>query len=306
MSDMNLPGLLLHFRPKDIIVGVIGGLVIAAGAAAVFRVGPTVVTASQPLSISDIAKNAATPSGPLNAAPTLKEVLGLMLNSHLKWHTIVLDSITVMKDVGQPSQTYASELQLQQYGLVRLDANVESSGPSLVWVSDGNNIWEEDRTAGTYTESSMPADSRNLDTFRPPVLPANGEPFVIPYPLALLIPSGLGNFVFPHATAQSISNNGTLEVDGTDVIAGRDTVRVLWQITDSAGGLLKKHEYWIDARTGIVLKSAIFGTADGDWSKLNEQTIVTKINYDTDIPATTFAFTPAPGSRLVSPVVPQP
>jgi outer membrane lipoprotein-sorting protein len=110
------------------------------------------------------------------------------------------------------------------------------------------------------------------------------------------LPFGLGGYLYPHGLAQSVMQWKS-SVEGTDIIAGRETIIILLQATDDKGVLMKKHKYWIDSRTGLVLQSQIY--LEYDWDKWVEQTTFTSIKYHVSLAAQTFAFQPAPDLKLV-------
>ncbi len=256
------------------------------------------VFAGEPITIPNLAANAGTPPVRLTAASSPQHVIALMLNSHTRWRTLQAKAVSVMvADLRTNTlQTDYREIQIEQYGKVRAQSGPLDQLPTFIWISDGNIMWAEDLIRGTYTEDPMPDSVRSLETYGSPMPPPEGQTFVVSHPLEGIIGSALAAYVFPHGLAQSFGR-GELEVVGTDRIAERDAVVVLWQVQRN-GILAKKHKYWIDARTGVILKSEIYAEIPG-WDRWVEQTVVDNIIYDQPISPEAFTFQPAPGVKRI-------
>jgi hypothetical protein len=261
------------------------------------------VFAGQPITIPNLAANAGTPPVRLTATSSPQQVIALMLSSHTRWRTLQAKGTSVI--VADPRtntlQTDYREIEIEQYGKVRAQSGPLDQPPTFIWISDGNTMWAEDLIRGTYTETPVPKSVRSLETYGPPMPPPDGQAFVVRHPLEGIIGSALAEYVFPHGLAQSFSR-GELGVVGTDRIAGRDTVVVLWQVRTN-GTLGKKHKYWIDARTGVILKSEGYAEIP-DWDRWVEQTAVSSIIYDQPISPEVFTFQPASGARRIEPSPP--
>lgn len=250
------------------------------------------VLAGQPITIPYLAANAPLPTTPLTLRSSPQQVIALMLNSHTRWHTLQAKATTVMVIDYRTNtrETRARDIQIEQYGKVRAQSGLAGQPPTFIWISDGKTMWAEDLIRGTYAEEPMPESARSLETYGPPMPPPDGQAFVVRHPLEGIIGSALAEYVFPHGLAQSFSR-GELDLVGTDRLAGRDTAVVLWQVRRD-GGLVKKHKYWIDAQTGIILKGEVYAEVPG-WDRWVEQTTVTNIVYDQPIAPETFIFQPA-------------
>lgn len=291
-------------KRRDLAISAAVGIIIAA-TIITFRLGAFGVSAGQPVTIPDIAANAPAPLAPLTVKASRQEVIALMLNSHSKWRTIEGKATTLWRADGtSPIQSSETVIQVQQFGKVRVESGPVGAPPTYVWVSDGNMIWEENPQHNTYIERRVPESARSLETYGPPAPPADGKAFVIRYPLDGLIGSVLSEFIYPHGIAQAMGSD-KLEIVGADNVAGRDTVVVLRQGIDSKGILYKKHKYWIDARTGAMLKREGYGESTG-WDKWVEQTTFTSIVYDRPIPSEKFIFRPSPGAKQLAPDVSRP
>jgi hypothetical protein len=261
------------------------------------------VFAGQPITIPNLAANAVMPPVRLTATSNPQQVIALMLNSHTRWRTLQAKGISmIVADLRTNTlQTDYREIQIEQYGRVRAQSGPLDQPPTFTWISDGNIMWAEDLIRGTYTEEPVPESVRSLETYGPPMPPPDGQAFVVRHPLDGIIGSALAEYVFPHGLAQSFSR-GELDVVGTDRVAERDTVVVLWQVRKN-GALGKKHKYWIDARTGVILKGEGYAEIPG-WDRWVEQTVVGNIIYDQPISPEAFTFQPAPGAKRIEPSPP--
>ncbi len=291
-------------KRRDLVIGVAVGITLAI-TIVVFRLGALGVSADQPVTIPAIAANAPAPLAPLTVKSSRQEVIGLMLNSHTKWHTLEGKAITLLRDgETDPTQSLETEIQIQQFGKVRVQSGPGGLSPTYVWVSDGNMIWEENLERRTYVERRVPEFARSLENYGPLAPPPDGKAFVVRHPLDGLIGSVLSEHIYPHGLAQAMKSD-KLDIVGTDIVAGRDTVVLLRQGIDSKGALFKKHKYWIDAKTGVMLKQEGYAETTG-WDKWVQQTVFTNITYDRPIPSEKFTFLPAPGVRRVTPETPRP
>jgi hypothetical protein len=163
-------------------------------------------------------------------------------------------------------------------------------------------IWEESLERRTYVERRVPEFARSLENYEPPMPPPDGKAFVVHYPLDGLIGSVLSELIYPHGLAQAM-NPDKVDIVEADVVAGRDTIVLLRQAIDSKGALFKKHKYWIDAKTGVMLKQEGYAETTG-WNKWVQQTAFINIAYDRPIPSEKFTFLPAPGVKQVTPEIP--
>jgi transcriptional regulator with XRE-family HTH domain len=238
-----------------------------------------------------LSEEKAAANAPLNAQPAPQEVAALMLTSHTKWRSLVAQVLTL----GNPGGVLiSSNITIQSSGKIRVTKGPLDK-PTSEWISDNTTFWEIDNSHHVYTQNAVPEAVRSFDTYNPPTPPGDGENFVVPHPLEGFIPLGLGGYIFPHGLAQSLMQWES-SVEGTDVIAGRETVIILSQVIEE-GVVLKKHKYWIDSQTGLVLQSESYAQADLDhWA---EQTTFTSIKYDAPIAVQTFTFQPTSDMKRV-------
>lgn len=278
---------------KELIVGRGMGVILAA-IVITLQFNQHTVNAGQSITIPEIAQDASLPKAPLTVKSSPDEIIALMLNSHTQWQTIEASAITSFNDTA-----WETNIQLEQYGKGRGDYGPAGLKPEFSWLSDGNTLWQVDLTDKVYEEYALPEDIKSLASYGPTSLPVDETgTFIIRYPLEGTFPSMLSSFFFPHGLAQSFSQR-QIDVLGSDKIAGRDAVVILTQIFDNEGKLVKKHEYWIDTSTGVILQSRVYTEATG-WDKWAEQTTVTKIVYDIQFSDNTFKFEPAQDWQNIS------
>jgi hypothetical protein len=103
-------------KRRDLVVGVAVGIPLVVSII-VFRLGALGVSADQPVTIPAIAANAPAPLAPLTVQSSRQEVIGLMLNSHTKWHTLEGKAITLLRD----GQTDPTNLLRQGFKLSNLE-----------------------------------------------------------------------------------------------------------------------------------------------------------------------------------------
>lgn len=278
---------------KELIVG-IGMGVILATIFITLQFNQHTVNAGQSMSIPEIVQDASLPKTPLTVESSPDDTIALMLNSHTQWQTIEASAITTFNDTA-----WETNIQLEQYGKGRGNYGPAGLEPEFSWLSDGNTLWKVDLTEKVYEEYTLPEDVKSLESYGPTSLPADeAGAFIIRHPLDGTFPSMLSSFFFPHGLAQSF-NQQQIDVLGLDKIAGRDTIVILTQVFDNEGKLVKKHKYWIDTSTGVILQSQIYTEATG-WDKWSEQTTVTKIVYHIQFSDNTFQFAPAQDWHNVS------
>lgn len=279
MKKMNLK--------KELIIGIGVGIILTTIFLA-FQLNNQTVNAGVGMTIPEIAQDASLPKIPLTVESSLDNIVSLMLNSHTQWQTIEANAVTTFNDA-----SWEMNIQLEQYGKGRGDYGPAGLEPEFSWISDGTTLWKINLIDKAFEEYVLPDDVKSLESFGPTSLPTDAaESFIIRYPLDGVFPSQLSSFFFPHGLAQFFSQQ-QVDVLGSDRIAGRDAVIVELQVFDHEGKLVKKHKYWIDTSTGIILQSQIYTEATG-WDKWSEQTTVTEIVYDNRFSEDAFEFLPAP------------
>lgn len=276
---------------KDILIGVMLGVLLGAVLAAL-GYAPASTQAGQPFTVQDIAAANGTVSVPLTTKSSPADVLALMRQSYQNWQTFDGVATTIFRDEQTGKEILSMDrVQVEQFGKIRVETGSADASPSRIFVSTGTTIFEEDLSRGIYTEYPVPADLQSLEKWGPPAAPGGTDRFVVPHPMEGLIPSVVGGYIYPIGLGQSMRPE-EVTVVGEDTVAARKTVAILWQVQD-AGTIYKKHRYWIDAQTGLILKVELYGNSKSDWDFMAAQTTFVSAQYDQPVKAQTFVFTPA-------------
>lgn len=284
---------------EDLLIGVLAGTMLAA-IFITLQWGRQVVAAGPPLSIPGIADSVLLPKTPLTAESSPEDIIALMLNSHTQWRTLEASAVTTINNDQLGNNSWQTNIQLEQYGKGRGSYGHVGLEPDFTWVSNGETLWKARPVEKVYTSNSLPEDIKIFENYGPVSPPTeDGQAFVVGHPLDGVFPSMLSSFAFPHGLAQSFQER-TLEVIGSDIVAGRDAVVILSQLFDQEGTLIKKHEYWVDANTGVILRSQIYAESSG-WDQWYEQTNTTEITYDVTFPSHAFQFKPESDMKQTSP-----
>lgn len=276
---------------NTLVLGVAVGL-IAITLAVVLRLGPSMAEASPREKHFQ-----SPPSGPLTVQSSPQAILARMNVSHSTWQTAQMEITMTRRDGDGGEQTSKSFLQIASDGRVRLQYQLRQQ--DLIWISDGIEVLHEAPSQGIYTTYSIsPSERSDLRDFSPPEA-ANGH--VVLHPLARRTPMKGADYLFPTGIAQNILYTGQLTVLGEEDIAGRTTV-IVQREHFADGVLLKRHIYWVDSQTGLILQSQIFSEVADNFKTWVEQFSILQIAFDIDFSADTFKLQPTNSdSEVVSP-----
>lgn len=298
--EINMTSLFEHFKRnrRDLFIGIAAGLIVGA-IALVARFGAQPAAASQPNTLASIANSVPMPGTPITAQSSIDDILGLMLNSHKLWKTLDANVTTVWQPAKDP-QTVQTHIQIEQISKARLtilqyDSNRQKMF-DILWVSDGKNAYEQDNLSKRYTQYALPSFAQSADDFgKQPPDASLGTTTIIRHPMAILIPSPVGDYLYPTGLMQ---RRGQLKVMGSGKIAARNAVIIAWAGSDENGLPTGKATFWVDAYTGVILKARVYG---GDtWNDIAEETTIGHIVFDEAIKPESFSFTPAPGVEFSS------
>lgn len=287
--------------------GIIAGFLLSLVALSVLQ--PKVVNADDSMQMPErIQINSGMLTTPLTDNSSVSDVLSLMAQSQLKWNTI---HITYIARFRAPNDQSFSENQqefwLTSGGKGRVEIGSLTGNPDFIWVNDKAITWTEDLVKGTYYSASVPRTIQSMGASRAGSIPQSNQATIVPNPFALMIPSGLNEYIYPSSIAQemSIINIGdkakqTVEVLGSDTIAGQKVVVIQRKIqgTDEQASIYKLHKYWIDAETGIMLKVEVYDPRTGFWV---QQIEANSVEINVNIPQSTFVFQPDPNVKQVKP-----
>lgn len=245
------------------------------------------------------------PDSPLTAQSDPQDVLTLMLYSHTTWQTVEIRAVETGRDPNTGQSTEVSiHIQVALPDKARLELGTGDGSLSFLWIGDGKAVLRESPEHAVYTIENIPRQDRAaLRNYFPPS--PEDESASDPHPLAILVPTRLAENLFPSGTAQSLLHGRKVAVLGEDEVAGRRTIVIAVQ-QSSAGLSFKGQTYWVDAETGVILKSQVCA-ADGeemtegyncDWVG---QVVVLEIVYGLDLPDQLFVLEPSSAdSRAVS------
>jgi len=283
---------------QDVGIGIILGVTLGLVLAALGYV-PSTAQASHPFTVQDIAAAGGTINLPLTDHSSSSDVLTLMKQSYRHWKTFSGEATTIQRnDQTGKEVSFVEHINIEQPGKVHLEVGRSNSALSQAFVSDGNTISQENLDRNLYTQYKMPFDAQSLNRWGPPAAPGGASSFVVPHPMEGVIPSSLGGYIYSVGLGQSMRPE-EVSVIGEDIVAGHKTVVILWQVQDS-DTLYKKHHYWIDVETGLILKTEIYGNSKGTWDSWSEQTTFVTAEYDQVLHAETFAFHPNANSKRLS------
>lgn len=281
-----------HFKHnrKDLFISIAVGLIVGY-IALIIGLGTQPAMASHPTTLSSIASNAPMPEPPITDKSSIEDILGLMLNSHNLWKTLNADVITVWQPAKEP-QTVYTNIQIEQISKARLTIQQYDSNNKqmfdVLWVSDGEKVYEQDNLSKRYTEYVLPAFAQSVDNFGSQSDSGLDYPVIIRHPMAILMPSPVADYLYPTGLMQ---RQGKLEVIGADKVSSREAVIIAWVGFDENGLLTGKATFWVDAYTGIIIKAQVYG---GDsWDDIAEETTIVNIVFDKEVDPKTFAFTPS-------------
>jgi len=187
-------------------------------------------------------------SSSAKASSQINEILTLVLNSHTKWMTAQGEvEITWYGKDGQ-TQAYINDFVIYQplsayVNVINKDGSGFNEG---LWISDGENTYNLDKKAKSYTQGVIPNFANDLSTL-PSDLPQVEEDVVYNHPFSLLIPAPVKEYIYPEWFAQG-NPITTYSLLGEDSLLGRRTWIVELQYKTGQATA------WIDQTTGMILK----------------------------------------------------
>lgn len=207
---------------------------------------------------------------------SVKDVLNLVLTSHKQWATVQGEATVIWYGGNGETQSYTTEFAFQQPGQA---STILTDAPSFVektaWISNGVDTYEINLQQETYSQGSLPEFV--FDTSYLPIsVSETSEIDLYLHPLALLTPSIVSEYIFPHGFAQG-SNLINYELVGDEIIIGRDAW--VMNMTTNSSSIMA----WVDKDTGVILKYV-----QENNGKPFEDFEVNLIFFDSKIPESTF------------------
>ncbi len=241
----------------------------------------------------------------LNLESSSEAIQQMMLASAATWDTLWMDgrvTESVGGSLGVPEQVTHQQVWIDQTkARFRVLSGPAGSAAQKLVVSDGISRLTMDLLSGATTMEAMPQGIAGQ--FLPTLTPGVASP----NPIWSQIGEPLAELAFASDFAQ---NEGTFQPVGMEVVAGRETLTVLWTYVANT---LPSWRMWLDAQTGILLKLQYFDKGGGN--SVREEITVNQLQYNLqDIPDDLFSVTPASlpvfsdvdGSPLVSVTPPPP
>jgi hypothetical protein len=224
---------------------------------------------------------AATPGKPV------EDPVELMLFSHTRWSSLGAD-YTITDYAGDPANTPVmttrTQVWLEQPGKGRLLSGPIGGAPVSIWLGDGKQY----QSTGELI-MDLP-DLAGLVLNPPPP----GSDTVYPHPLAGLLGSRLGDYIFSTPLAQ---RGGEYRLVGREELAGRPVV-VVEYFRDINDQVIDR--FWIDSATGVILRAINFGKGGG--GVMTSQIVATQVQFDIDLDDSLFVL----GSELPAQFSPGP
>lgn len=217
-------------KKRDWIISIISGLVLGL-----------IISAFSAPSIGLIERANAAQDGEVTA------ILNLVLNSHTKWQSVQGEATVTWFGPDGTQQEYVQTFKVSQPILARFETTLSPIELSSdLWVSDGEEVFEANTKDKSYTASSLPDFASNYDLLPASVTEVSDEE-IYHFPFALLIPSPLAEYIYPHWFAQGHKG-------GTYTLAGEETLlqRKVWLMYYE----VREHHIvaWIDQETGVILR----------------------------------------------------
>jgi outer membrane lipoprotein-sorting protein len=186
-------------------------------------------------------------ANPVSAASTADDVLNTTLNSSLKWNTVQGTAVIVWYGENDEKQEYLNTFAIQQPNLANISVkNADGSVAASEWISDGSKAYNIDPQAKTYAGGTLPAFSKDFSLLPTTLEAAKNTDAIYRHPFGMLIPSPVGEYLYPQWLAQG--KGITYNLVGEDTILNRK----VWIIT-----YIKYNAEvtaWIDEETGIIVK----------------------------------------------------
>ncbi len=236
---------------------------------------------------------------PAYASDDAASVRELMLRSHTTWNTLEGEAVTVWHADGR-TETWHTSFYLAQPNDGYLEWTIEPDGKTFQWFGSAQGFYLIDVQQKAYTR--LPARNRRAFEAELQTLPTSLDGVeadtVYRHPFGAQIPSVLGEYLYPGSMAQGPGEYALL---GRDTLLGRPVYHLQYRHSDPEGTSTVRAEYWVDAQTGIILKSVQYGGPD--MQSIVEETTITAITFNGTLDAGVFRYQPAPGMEEISPEV---
>lgn len=155
---------------------------------------------------------------------------------------------------------------------------------STILISTGQTVYESYDNGESYTQFQQQDAGRILE-----MLPAGVDEidsgYVYRHPIALSIGSPIVDYIYPVGMAQGM---GTYQVMGQEIVIGRETWVVTFQLENPSGQITIDAKYWVDQELGIILKAEVYSSDPDRLGELSEEMVFQRIEVNPEIPDETF------------------
>jgi hypothetical protein len=241
----------------------------------------------------------------LTSNSSLTDIVNLLVTSPHRWSAL---EITYLSDFRYPSEKVVywsseSNFQLESQGRGLLHT-ADNGKTTLNWVNDGTNMWTENPTTMTYTQSGLPSVFIDKHSSINEQMQA-GTSILSAYDTgALFIPSAFNEYIYPVSIGRELLKtqlSGTVRQDvkigEMEIICDRQALLIDRIAIDkeNSNSIVRWHKYWIDAKTGIFLKVEVIDPNTGEWL---QRTVATKFSMDPKFTNDLFVYAPKPSWKL--------
>ncbi len=177
-----------------------------------------------------------------------------MLNSHHAWQSLWFDGqVTWYSAAGDAPQVAHNQVWVERLtGQFRSIVGPQDGDPLTLQISDGTNLVSMDLATGNSQASTLPPGANIPDWDAPQGV----TDMIAAHPLAGSMEASVRDMIFPNALAQ---RGGTYTPVTVEKVAGQTALVVDW----GEGGA-RQDRFWVDARTGVVLRWQSFDKAQNE------------------------------------------
>lgn len=260
---------------KRVLLAVVGAAVL--GVAIGGLLPAALLSKERPTDLAQALAAWGRPEQGLDANATPLDVLGMMITSHERWHTLHA-LVDIQLNTATP-RAQTEEVWLDSANEARVvTTEAGRSDATLICVSDGQQYTIYDPAGARYYRADVPPsmkEASDSSADEPVELPEG--PVTFPHPMTMLLPARSLSYLLPTGLGQSLRNFETgLTVLGTERLGTRDAA-VLDARLSQEGTLVRHLRLWVDREYGVVLKAQHFS---GDAETWYLQVVVRQIDFN--------------------------
>jgi hypothetical protein len=214
---------------------------------------------------------------PVNAEDSNNYKRNLMLNSHSTWKTIKgTATISMINPRDDKQEQFVNIIEANNSDQGKLNVYDQSGQEILFWLANGTKIIESDENIDNQQTFQQPNGQYFLDLLPNDISSIDNET-VIRHPMATIIPSPIGDYIYSTGLAQ---RTGDYDWLGEEKLLNRATWILEYIKQNDTGDTTMHARYWVDQNTGIILKAQIFSTEFDTFGKIIESIEFTNIEFD--------------------------